>query len=207
MYELEVEISQFSANAPWPDVIPASECLKQLSKLDFFLSLAANPTRISDTAPIDLDLLVETLGAIVAGVLPIGCSQWMGQKMVRLGNRRTHLRNLALAKIDAALKAVFDDAVVKQLKPRITKEAAAAKKALKPAGGTILRVVLSKIQAFTGENFSTVPFSDASLASPGSQTWGEADPDARVSAHMQLMARITGDEQYSEAMLREMVDS
>jgi hypothetical protein len=207
MYELEVETAQFSANAPWPDVIPTSDCLSQLSKLNFLLSLAANPTRISDTAASDLDLLVETLGTIVAGVVPIGFGQWMGQKIVRLGNRRTHLRTLVIAKVDGALKAVFDDALVKQLKARIMKECAAAKKGLKPAGGTILRVVLTKVQAFAGEDFSTLPFYDASLASPGSEAWGEADPDARVAAHMQLTARIAGDEQYSEAMLREMVDS
>jgi hypothetical protein len=33
--------------------------------------------------------------------------------MVRLGNRRTHLGNLVLAKIDIALKALFDDALAK----------------------------------------------------------------------------------------------
>jgi hypothetical protein len=207
MYELELEIAQFSSSAPWPDVIPTADILKQLEKVDYLFSLIPNASKIEGTAASDLDFLVETLGVLVAGVVPISISQWMGQKVIRLGNRRTHLRTQVLAKLETGLKAVFDEAEVKKLKGRIMKECATTKKALKSAGGTILKVVLSKIAAYSEEDFSTLPFHDSSLVSAKSEVWADADVDGRINAHGQVVARIADDERYSEAMLRDMVDS
>ncbi|CUS12727.1 unnamed protein product [Tuber aestivum] len=207
MYELELEIAQFSASAPWPDVIATDDILKQLQKVDYLFSLVPNAPKIEGTSASDLDFLVETLGVLVAGVVPIGVTQWMGQKVIRLGNRRTHLRTQVLAKLETGLKAVFGDVESRKLMGRIMKECAATKKALKPAGGTILKVVLTKIASYSEEDFSTLPFYDSGLASAKSEVWAEGDVEGRINAHGQVMVRIADDERYSESMLRDMVDS
>ena len=81
------------------------------------------------------------------------------------------------------------------------------KKALKPAGETILKVVLSKIAAYSEEDFSTLPFYDSSLVSTKSEVRAKGDAHWRINAHGQVVGKIADDERYSEAMLRGMVDS
>ena len=81
------------------------------------------------------------------------------------------------------------------------------KKALKPAGETILKVVLSKIAAYSEEDFSTLAFYDSTLVSTKLEVWAKADVYGRINAHGQVAGKIMDDERCSEPMLRDMVES
>ena len=78
------------------------------------------------------------------------CSQW-GQKVVRLGNCRTHLLNLVLATANPALNAVFNIALAKQLRPRGVKDSTTGRKALKLTGEAISRVAMSRPKLYPRE--------------------------------------------------------
>lgn len=146
--------------------------------------------------------MVETLGCVVASVQPTGAGQFIGQKMIRYGNRQTHLRMQLLEKLDAALRAVYTEKVASKLKRKILRASDKTKEEmLQTAEKTIAKVILSRLGAFASEQYSSVPFFDASALDGESEAWGETDAAARISLHAEALGKIGNDEAYSRAML------
>lgn len=204
MYELELEVSRFCTEAPWPDVIPENNCLYQLSKIDYFLSLAVNTPKAD--IPSNFELMVETLGSVVAGVQPVGAGQFIGQKMIRYGNRRTHLRVQLLERLDAALRAVYMEKVAAKLKRKLLRASDKMKDEMgKTDEKTLLKVILSKVKTLTGQDFTSLPFFDASAMEGQSEAWEEVEAGSRMAVHAEILARIGNDEAHSRAMLSEMI--
>lgn len=203
-YEIELEVSRFCNEAPWPDVIPETNCLFQLTKLEYLLSLGENTTKLE--IPSEFEQMVETLGCVVATAQPTGAGQFIGQKMIRYGNRQTHLRVQLLEKLDAVLRAVYTEKVAIKLKRKILRASDKTKEDVaRVPGGTVAGVVLMRLGFFTGEQYTAVPFFDASTMKGQSEAWAETEAGSRMMVHAEALRRIGSDEAHSRAMLNEMM--
>lgn len=203
-YEIELEVSRFCNEAPWPDVIPETNCLFQLAKLEYLVSLLSNPSKLE--IPSEFELMVETLGCVVATLQPTGAGQFIGQKMIRYGNRQTHLRVQLLEKLDAALHAVYTEKVAAKLKRKILRASDKTKEDVaRVPGGTVAGAILSRLGGFAGEHYTSLPFFDASTMKGHSEAWGDAEAASRMALHSEALGRIGTDEAHSRAMLNEMM--
>lgn len=203
-YEMEQEISRFCAEAPWPDPIPENNCLYQVSKVDYFLTVAVNASKAE--LPSDFQLLVETLGCLVAGIEPVGAGQYIGQKMVSYGKRRSHLRLQIFAKLDVALRSVYAEKVAAKIKRKLMRESDKLKNDMgKTEEKTLMKVIMNKCGALTNENFASHHFLDASAAEGKSEAWAEHEAATRMTNHAELLTKIRMDELYSREILEKMV--
>lgn len=149
--------------------------------------------------------MVETLGHVVAGVQPIGAGQFIGQKMIRYGNRRAHLRVQLLEKLDVALRAVYTEKVASKLKRKISRASDKTKDDVaQTVEKTITKLILAKLGTFTGEQYASTPFFDTSTMEGQSEAWEETEASSRIAVHTEALGRIGNDEAHSRAMLNEM---
>lgn len=150
--------------------------------------------------------MVETLGCIVATAQPTGAGQFIGQKMIRYGSRQAHLRVQLLEKLDAALHAVYTEKIATKLKRKILRASDKMKEDVaRVPGGTVAGAVLSRLGFFTGEQYTSVPFFDASTMQGQSEAWAETEAGSRMTVHGEALRRIGSDEAHSRAMLNEMM--
>lgn len=154
--------------------------------------------------PAEFELMVETLGSVVAGVQPTGAGQFIGQKMIRYGNRRTHLRVQLLEKLDVALRVAFIEKAASKLKRKILRASDKMKEDMaQTVEKTITKVVLSKLSTFTGEQYTSIPFFDSSTMEGQSEAWEETEASSRIAVNAEILGRIANDEAHSRAMLIE----
>lgn len=185
-------------------MIPETNCLFQLAKLEYLVSLASNPAKLE--IPSEFELMVETLGSVVATTQPTGAGQFIGQKMIRYGNRQTHLRVQLLEKLDAALHAIYTEKVAMKLKRKILRACDKTKEEVaRVPGGTVAGAILSRLGGFAGEHYTSVPFFDASTMKGQSEAWGDTEAASRMAVHSDALGRIGNDEAHSRAMLNEMM--
>ena len=123
---------RFCTKAPWPDVISTKDSLKQLPLLSQFFDVQPVAQLIDSSE--GTEFIVQTLGTVLASLLPIGFSQFVGQTVIREGSRRAQLRLQVIAKINESLSNRFSPDVVQLLQEAIRKEASKIKKQIKQAG-------------------------------------------------------------------------
>lgn len=142
----------------------------------------------------------------MATVQPTGAGQFIGQKMIRYGNRQAHLRVQVLEKLDTALRAAYTEKVATKLKRKILRASDNVKDDMgRAVGGTVAGVMLSRLGHFTGEQYTSVPFFDSSAMKGQSEDWGETEALSRMAVHAEALGRIGNDEAHSRAMLNEMM--
>jgi hypothetical protein len=199
-------MSRFSNKAPWPDVIPKQHGLNQLPLLTQFLDVeqpANGPMNSSEGTR----CLVQTLGTITASILPIGFSQFFGQKVIRIGNRRARLQPRVSSTIDKALSLKFNPDVVRFLQAEIAKEAVSVKNEAKRfASKNTVAVSLSRMATLTkcpGANFVDL----AADINPLSESWSVAVHNSKETEHNLFLNKVQTDEAHSRGVLDEMVTS
>jgi hypothetical protein len=207
-YELCQQILRFCEDAPWPDVIPAKDSLTRLPELSDFL--AVKPSSGGQPPSFPEGLFVETLGSVLASLLPLGFGQFVSQRVVRIGSRRGQLYRWVAAKVDEGLRSRFAPAVVKKLKKDIKKEAAKVKKAavevaagrtkvVEPARITVMK--LARLAGLPGFRYIDMGLGVARSPSINSP----AEISLRRQRYDQVMEKIVSDEALSTAALVEMI--
>lgn len=202
-YDLGLEAARFCAGAPWPDVIPTNDSLKQLPLLSQFFDVEREAQLIDSSE--NTEFLVGTLGTILASLLPMGFKQFLSQGVIRKRNRRAQLRLQAIAKMSESLSQKFVPTVVPVLEKAITKEASKVKGEIKKAGGSkdITLVIESRLAKLT--QVKDTGFFDMTEIDPSSVAWRDRMTVAKQNEHAQHLARITKNETHSRSVLDEMI--
>jgi hypothetical protein len=105
--QITSEISSFCRNTPWPDrtTQKSNATLAELPLLEIFIKTA--PTSISPLPEDGLCLLNAVLPPILGVTAPLSVGQWLGQNVIRLGNRRRKVRNMLHRELDGLLQTLY----------------------------------------------------------------------------------------------------
>ncbi|KAH8881290.1 hypothetical protein GQ53DRAFT_888501 [Thozetella sp. PMI_491] len=91
--QLASELAHFCVGSPWPDTSRSQLSLTtQLSKLSYFIATAPKTLALKPEA--GTPALMAIIGLVRGILLPRGFGQWMGQKVIRVGNRKRKVRGL-----------------------------------------------------------------------------------------------------------------
>ncbi|KAJ2904220.1 uncharacterized protein MKZ38_008550 [Zalerion maritima] len=115
--QLNTELSRFCLKAPWPDMsISTKTILPSLPLLHTFVSSfpKASAVQISSDSSAAITALARVLGPVVGSYDPISFPQWLGQNVVRVGNRRTKLRSVLTTQISAVISNISADQAAKK---------------------------------------------------------------------------------------------
>jgi hypothetical protein len=199
-------MERFTSKAPWPDVIPKQHALKQLPLLTQLFDIEP-PANGPLTSSEGTRCLVQTLGVITASILPIRLSQFFGQKVIRIWNRRARLQPQVSSTMENALSRKFSPDVARFLQTEIAKEASnVINLAKRSATKNTMTVSLSRLAALTerpGAGFMDLA-ADINLSS---EFWSIAIYNAKVTEHNQFLNKVQTDEGHSRRVLSEMVTS
>ncbi|CAM1508808.1 Fc.00g025470.m01.CDS01 [Cosmosporella sp. VM-42] len=103
--QISSEISHFCRKSPWPDCYTSkSKILSELPLLDYFIKSA--PVTLSLDSDESFFPLTTVLGRVIGVLRPLSVGQWIGQNIIRVGNRKTKIRGMLLRELSPLLKAL-----------------------------------------------------------------------------------------------------